>query len=249
MSINLPFVTTNLLIGAIYFWIYFRFNSFLQMADKSVNLTKYMSRSFGFMAIYFVIVAPSASLFLDYPLILNLIHWVSDLFIYLGISQTVISILILLSPSVYFRWKNIVYIFVFAAILTHFYFYFLPSAKHIIINDRSMILAINIPKFINLAPFVFWVIGFFICSIIFFVLAFNFSKGYARKRSILIGLSMLIFSLSYPLSRILYYLDISAISPLFSFLVGIVGLYILTSTSCIISVYSLFYKKPAQNNN
>jgi hypothetical protein len=213
------------------------------MADKSVNLAGYMSRAFGFIAVYFAFVIPSTFFFLSYPRVIGFVHWISDIFIYLGVSQIVICILILISPLLYERGKKFVYIFIFVAILVHFYFYFSSSAEHVIMDKWSMITAVNAPAFINFAPFIFWVASFLVCSFIFFILAFRFSEKYARRRSILIGVSMLIFSLSYPLSRVLLYLEAPTLPPIFSFLAGVTGLYILTSTSCIIGIYSLFHKK------
>jgi hypothetical protein len=234
----------NFLVGVIYLWIFFRFKTFLKMADESVNLAGYMSRAFGLIAAYFIFVIPSTFLFLSYPRVVGFVHWVSDSFIYLGVSQIFISILILVSSAAYFRWKKYVYILTFAAILVHFYFHFVPSADHAIMNDWSVISVIAVPSFINYAPFLLWAISFLVCGFIFLFLAFRLKDRFARRRSILISLSMLIFSLSYPLSRVLFYLDLPTLPPVLSFLAGITGLYILTSTSCIISIYSLLQKKP-----
>jgi len=240
----------NAFAGIVYFWIYFRLNTFLKTKiDEADNFTNYFSRAFGLIGLYFILIISVTLIFFPYPRVIGFVNWASDACIYLGISQIIICCLILLSSKAYFRFKKFVYILTSIAVVVHFFYHMRPSAEHAIMKDWAVISAISVPVFINIAPFFLWFLSFLVLSLIFLVSALRVEDGFVRKRSFLIGISILIFSLSYPLSRVLYYLDLPTLPPVISFVAGVFGLYILTSTSCVLGIYAMLQKKPTRTTN
>ncbi|MFH1583074.1 MAG: hypothetical protein ABIB72_02010 [Candidatus Falkowbacteria bacterium] len=238
----------NIFVGIIYLWVYLRLKTFLKTkTEETDNFTDYLSRAFGLIGLYFILVIPTTLIFIPYPRIIGFMHWISDAVIYFGISQIIISILILLSSSFYYRFKNIVYIFFIIASIIHFFYHLKPSAEHIIMSDWAVISAVKVPLFINIAPFFLWFLSFLILGIIFLVLSFRVKDRLVKKKSLLLSVAILTFSLSYPLSRVLFFVGLPTLPPMISFIAGAFGLYILTSTSCVLAIYTLLQKKPLKS--
>jgi len=242
-----PFFIFNLLGGGIFLLVFRRLNTFSKTSlGEIIEFVKYFSRAFLFFALYLLIIIPPTMIFIFPSQLLGIFHWIGDVFLYLGFSQSMLSLILLISPQLFRLFQKIVYSLTLILVFIPLPFYVSSVASHQIYLDLGLIFALGIPKFINYLPFLLWMLTFLATGLYFLFKGLKLEDKFAKRRAIIISIAVLLFALSYPLSRFFYFLNLPTIYPAFSFFFIVVGFYFLSYTSCLVGIYSILMRKPTE---
>jgi len=239
-----PSFIFNLLGGGVFLLVFWRLNTFSKTSlGETIKFAKYFSRAFLFFAFYFLIIIPPTTIFIFPPQLFGIFHWIGDVFLYLGFSQSILSLFLLISPQLFHLFQKIIYLLILIFIFAPFSFYVSSTTNHQIYPDLGLIFTLGIPKIFNYLPFLLWMLTFLSLGLYFLLQGIKLEDKFAKRRAIIISIALLLFVLGYPLGRILYFLNFLILSPAFSFFLGAAGFYFLSFTSCLVGVYSILIKK------
>lgn len=238
-----PFFIYNFLGCGVYFLIFWRVNLFLKKGlGATIEFVKYFGNTFLLYAFYFLIMIFSRIVFNFFPQLLGIFHWMSDLFLYFAFAYSTLALVLLISPQLFFSFRKIIYFTILPLTFVSLFFYMLPTTRHLIYSDWGVILASGIPNWVNYLPFLLWTLIFLSMGVCFLLKSFKLADKFAKRRAFVMGIAVLAFTLGYPFFRLLYFFKLSTLSPIFSFLFVVIGFYLLSSTSCLIGIYSILIK-------